>query len=135
MKPTTRALIVPLLALLAHAPAWSADTPGDTYLAYHKLVVSAKQLSDLDPLLCQKHRQTDASLPPEKQEQVLSLMQKHIPTEVEYLKTVPHGADKADVYVASKGGKKLFGRVEMVREDGAWKLLKEHWSSHDTTPR
>ena len=118
------------LSLLLGGTAWAADAAGEAYLGYHKLVVGAKSLSDLDPLLCRKNRETDASLPADKQAKILSLMQGNIPADVEYLRTTTRDASHADVFVTSKGGKKLYGRVEMVLEDGEWKVVKEHWKSH-----
>lgn len=124
-----------VVLVVAALPARAADAPAPVFLAYHKVAIAATDLSELYPYLASASLKKMQSLTPEQRTQVLAMMQQMSVSEPHLVKTVLNG-DKAFVYVEGIGPNPFthkeemnYGKVDMVRESGAWKVLKEHWAS------
>jgi len=127
-------LILTTVAVLA------ADAPADVYLKYHKTVLSADDPAALLPYLSTGGRQKLAGMPSEQRVQVLGLMKALAARNVKVVKT-QIDEDKAMLYLQGLTKNLLndrdetsYGRVEMVREAGVWKVDGEHWGSDNKPP-
>ena len=134
-----RALTLALALVLFVIPAAVAvaqpapKTPTEAYLGYRAALLKAKSLNDLKPWLSKDGFAQLESLPADQRGMMFEMV-KDMSSAVTNLKVVGETVtgDKAEVRVqATDTGDKSTQRatVEIVREGGVWKFVKEHWGN------
>ncbi len=131
-----RSFAVGLMILLAGAASALADgepakSPTQTYLDYHAAVLKAQTLSEVLPYLSAAYRGMLESRP-----------KKDLPVWLERLKETANvkdlkigketiAADKCALEgtAMSARGNAIHGKINLVKESGAWKLDEEFWAS------
>jgi hypothetical protein len=129
-----RLLVVPLLIGLTALPAL-AQKPGQTasqfYLSYRTAFDKAKSIDDLKPFMSKETLdQIDATPAAERSKMFEMIKMMGALTGVKVLKEAP-GPKGATLTVEGidSDKKKATGTVEIVKENGAWKLGGESWKS------
>ncbi len=115
-----------------------ADTsPSKAYLDIHTKELAAKSYEDILPLRSKSSIANDKPMSDEEKKQIFPLFHMTLPEEVTVTKEEIKG-DKAILNVKAAPPKDLkpgstettTGIVDMVLEDGQWKLDTEKWESH-----
>jgi hypothetical protein len=122
--------------LLTMAAACSqAATPTGVYTAYRKAFDQAKTVDELAPYMDQGTLARVAAAPA-KEKQGFFLMMKAM-TEIVDLKVVKETVTGQEAVVEAKGLNVAMGRdsratVQLVKENGAWKIKNESWKEDET---
>jgi hypothetical protein len=88
-------------------------------------------MDDILPLMSAKKREEATSIPAADREEMFKLI-KSMSVELKNVKVVKEEptSDGATLTVEALDGKtKMKGTVQVAKEDGAWKLVEESWSS------
>lgn len=130
----SRAFLAIVMSLCAQ-PAFCQSTPTEAYLELHKKELAAKSYADIIPLRARASLDND-NMSKEDQEKFFPLFKQLLVRDVKVLKETLDG-DKAILEVTAPPDKTLkpgdtettVGTIELLREDGTWKLSREKWSS------
>ena len=132
---TRAALAAAWLALAANAAAQGPaidgpGSPGRAYLDLRAVVEKAGAPEAVLPYLSSNYRRVVANLPRAERDAWLARM-KRVPPAQPRLQAQALAGDRGALGVVARDTThvKWSGRVEMVREDGAWKLADESWST------
>ena len=135
VRSAARALAAASLALAATlaAPAHAAGDPGPAALAYLDLRATAGKATRPEavlPRLSANYRRIVGSMPPGERDEWFLRFKRFPPSPVTIQAQAVAGDRGALGAVARDASHvKWSGRIEMVREGGAWKLDDERWSS------
>ena len=130
-----RAFLVALLAVALPAPALAAvgEEPGSPARAYVDLRAAAAKATSAEamlPYLSATYRRVIANLPAAERQDWLQRLKRMPPAPVK-IQAQALAGDRCALGVVTRDAAhvKWSGRVEMVREGGAWKLADESWKS------
>jgi hypothetical protein len=119
---------------MAHAgqPA-AGKSPGETYLAYRAAMLKAKSVENLLPWLSKEARAQIEESPKDERPMMFEFMQEMAGgmSDVKVVNESVKG-DTATVEVEATDAaakSKIRGKINMAREDGAWKVVRENWGS------
>lgn len=133
-----RAFVVALAALAlpafaAAAVGEEAGTPARAYLDLRAAVGKATTAEAMFPYLSATYRRVVSNLPAAERNDWLQRLKRVPPAEVK-IQAQALAGDRCALGVITRDAShvKWSGRVEMVREGGAWKLADESWK---TEPR
>lgn len=120
-------------ALLLTSAAMSAQAPAQTasqfYLEYRKAFDAAKRVEDLLPFLSAETRARIEATPAAERPRMFDIIKTMgALTRLKVLSEapMPQGVTLT-VDAVDPTGENTSGTIEIVREDGAWKLRKESW--------
>jgi hypothetical protein len=127
------ALAVAVLALAGAASATLIDQPGSAGRAYLDLRAAAERATTVDavlPLLSANYRRVVSNLPRAERDAWLARFKRVPPAPVK-LQAEAQAGDRSTLGAVVRDAThvKWSGRVEMVREGGAWKLADEAWTT------
>ena len=134
--PTPRAALAACAVALALASGPAAavgDEPGSPGRAYLELRATVEKTSSPDavfPYLSGNYRRVVSNLPKAERDAWLARMKRVPPAQVK-IQAQALAGDRAALGVVARDAThiKWSGRVEMVREGGAWKLADEAWTT------
>jgi hypothetical protein len=132
----TRALVRTIAAILVLAGGIAAaqkgsQTASQFYLDYRKAFDKATKIDDLMPYMSTKTPGPDASMSAADKDKMFKMVKAmNTYTNVKIVKETPT-KDGATLTVEGVDADKAQakGTVELVKEKGEWKILKESWSS------
>lgn len=159
MKTKSRAaslslLISGLAICLFPSMSFGADakaTPESVYNKYHRAMVNAKTFEDVTPFLTAKTVKEMKDTPAQERTMMFGVIKDICPKEVHVVSSKIEG-EKANLKLIVGDGKPVFierplvgktkeetkGEVNMVIENGEWKVDKESWKTNsvsaDATP-
>lgn len=123
-------LPVVLLATSVFAQA-PAATASDFYMQYRKAFAAAKKIEDVMPYMSADTRKQIESTPPAERGQMFEMIKMMgALTNVKIVKearTATGATLTVDAIDADKA--KTTGTIDIVKENGAWKLGKESWTT------
>ena len=127
------ALAAACVALATSAAAQAIDAPGSpgrTYLDMRTAVEKASSPDAVVPYLSANYRRVVAGLPKVERDGWLARL-KRTPPVPPKLQAQALAGDRCALGVVARDAShvKWSGRVEMVREGGAWKLADESWTT------
>ena len=123
-------------ALLAGASAASAQGSSETasqfYMRYRAAFDKAKAFEEIAPFMSAKTRKDMESRPADQRKKMFAFVQ--VMSAVKDAKVVKEektaaGATLTVEAISTMEGGKTTGTITLVREDGAWKVDSESWSS------
>ena len=121
-----------LIAWIALSPAALAQTktPTQAYLEYQDALAKATKLSEVLPYLSSAYRAMLESRPKADQPVWLKRLQESAVTDLKVTKETIAG-DKCTLEgtATSARGNAVRGKVNLVKEGGAWKLDEEFWAT------
>jgi len=134
--PTPRAALAACavaLALAAGPAAAVGDEPGSPGRAYLELRATVEKTSSPDavfPYLSGNYRRVVSNLPKAERDAWLARLKRVPPAQVK-LQAQAMAGDRCALGAVARDAShvKWSGRVEMVREGGAWKLADESWTT------
>ena len=130
-----------LASLCTLAPAISADeagVPKSVYIKYHDVLKKAQSVDEIKPFLTKERVAQIESTPKDQADVMFQMIKEMLPEKVEFQSEAIDG-DKAKLeftgetavpHIAKDLGKqteKQTGKIDMVREDGNWKIGHEDW--------
>lgn len=124
------ALVSGLVTTPVHAQK-ADQTASQFFLAYRAAFDKAKSIDELLPYMAKKNVDQVKATPPAQRAQMFGMIKEMgALTNVKIVKEAKNG-DGATLTVDALGPDKAktTGTIEIVKEDGAWKLGKENWSS------
>ncbi len=136
LNRSMRALFLAVaLTLPCLSPVLADTTPGQAYLELHKKELAAKSYADIAVLRAKASIAQD-KMDPKEQDQLFPLLKSLMPHDVTVVSEKVTG-DSATLNVVAapdpslKPGDKetTTGVVELLKEDGQWKLNREKWDS------
>jgi hypothetical protein len=115
-------------SLCAQAPTQSAS---DFYLQYRKAFDSAKKIDDVLPFMSADTTKQIMATPPAERGQMFEMIKMMgALTNVKITKEAPSATGATLTVTALDSDKKnSTGTIDIVRENGKWKLGQENWSS------
>jgi Domain of unknown function (DUF4878) len=127
------ALVLALLVTGAWRQAPPAQTATQFYKTYQAACAKATKVDDLLPFLAADQKKEIEATPADKRPQMFDMikMMMSMHTDVTVVKE-DHNADGTATLTLSgvdSDKKKASGKVNVVKEGGAWKVGKESWSS------
>lgn len=133
-RPFVEIVLLAVLVAVAGAPigAQSASqTPTQFYMAYRTAFDKAKTVADIRPFQSKSVKaQVDATPAAERAEMFEMIKMMGALTGVKVVKeTVTAGGATLQVEALDSDKAKTKGTITLVKEDGAWKIDKEKWSS------
>ena len=119
-----------LAAGAAQAALDSPGSPGRAYLDMRAAVQKATTPDTVFPYLSANYRRVVSNLPKGERETWLARL-KRVPPAVPHLQAQAMAEDRCALGVVARDAShvKWSGRVEMVREGGAWRLADESWTT------
>jgi hypothetical protein len=118
-------------AAFAGPPA--KQTATQFYMAYRAAFDKASKIDDILPYMSAERRKEVASTPAEDRDKMfgmIKMMDTHTKVKVLREDTQADGSVVLGVSAYDTGEKKdVSAKVTVVKEDGAWKLSKESWTS------
>jgi hypothetical protein len=132
-RPWRAALAALAFAFAGGATAALIDEPGSPGRAYLDLRAAAERATTADavlPLLSANYRRVLTNLPKVERDAWLARF-KRVPPGPAKLQAQALAGDRCTLGVVARDPThiKWSGRVEMVRESGAWKLADESWTT------
>jgi hypothetical protein len=114
-------------ALPAFAQAKAASPAVEFYTAYRAAWAAAKSFQDIVKLHSKASAAQLAKIPADQQKMMFQMSKEMDPKDVKVVKetATPNGA-VLDL-TGTADGKTVKGTAELVKEDGAWKMVKEDW--------
>jgi hypothetical protein len=133
IRPALLSLAIMALLIPAAMPA-HAQPPGQTaadfYLAYRTVFDKAKSVDELLPYMATATRAKVEATPAEERAEMFDMIKTFDTTRS--IKVLKEAKTETGVTLTVEGvdedGAKLKGTIEIVKENGAWKLAKERWS-------
>jgi hypothetical protein len=127
------ALCAVALALAGAPSAAVVDEPGSPGRAYLELRATVEKTSSPDavlPYLSGNYRRVVANLPKAERDAWLARLKRVPPAQVK-LQAQALAGDRCALGAVARDATHLkwSGRIEMVREGGAWKLADERWTT------
>jgi hypothetical protein len=122
-------LAAPLSAFIAVSAQTPAQTASQFYLEYRKAFDASKRVEDLLPFMAAETRARIEATPSAERPRMFDIIKTmgaltHVKVVNEA--RMPQGATLT-VDALDPTGEKTTGTIEIVREEGAWKLRKESW--------
>jgi Domain of unknown function (DUF4878) len=120
-----------LVSLVAQPAPAQTETASQFYMRYRTAFDSAKKIEDLTPFLSKKSLDMVNATPAAERPKFFEMMKMMGSiTDVKILKETKT-ADGATLAVEALGPdkQKTSGKIDVVKEGGAWKLGNENWSS------
>jgi hypothetical protein len=135
--PTRPVVKLVLLAMLCAAASTviaaqqAAQTPTQFYMAYRAAFDKAKTVADIRPFQSKSvQAQIDATPAAERAQMFEMIKMMGALTNVKVVKeTLTATGATLQVEALDSDKKKTTGNITIVKEDGAWKINKESWSS------
>jgi hypothetical protein len=127
----TASLAVTGVALDGGQPA-AGKQPGETYLAYRAAMLKAKSIEAMTPWLAREARAQVDEMPEEERPMMFEFLQE-MSGAITNVKVVGEKVDGDTALVQVEGTNQtqaqVTGKIEMAREDGAWRVVRENWGS------
>jgi hypothetical protein len=138
-KKTTCAAAALIVIIALTCPLLAGDDakkPGEVYIEYRAVMETAESLDEVTPYFC-KERLEEVQATPEEESAMMWEFMKMMMGGVSDLKILDETWDGEDKVVLQVEGlqtqegetSKLTGEVTMLKEDGAWKIGKEKFTS------
>jgi len=119
-----------LCAGVQRLAAADARTPTQAYLAYNAALGTATKLADILPFLSKEYRAMLESRPKADQPTWLERLKDSRMKDVKVTgETVSGNTCTLQATGTSARGNAMKGKIQLVKEDGAWKLDEEGWST------
>lgn len=106
------------------------QTATDFYMSYRQVLAKAKVVEDLLPHMSKETRAKVEAMPKDERPMILGFVQEM--SKMTGLKVVKEEKTAGGVTLTvegMQGGEKMTGRVQIVKEDGTWKMGRESWSN------
>ena len=135
MSTTGRAVRLVVLCLVAcgwatAAAAQSKQTASEFYLAYRSALEKATSIDDLAPMMSKDVRAQVESTPADQRQAMFEFVKEMAGLmKVKVVKEAKTANGVTLTVEGTAGAEKRTGQVQIVQEDGAWKMGKESWSS------
>jgi hypothetical protein len=104
-------------------------TPGQVFLEYRAAFEKAKTVDEILPFMDKTTKAEILKTPATERKQMFSMMQ--MMSDARSVKVVKETTNDKGVELAVEGTtpdkKKSTGKIQMVKEAGAWKVAKESW--------
>ncbi len=123
-------LAILIVAAFVAVPALSAQkgTATEFYNSYRAAWAKAKSFQDILSFHSKASQAKLATIPADQQAMMFGMAKEMDPTDVKVVKetATPTGAT-LDLTGVGSDKKPVTGTAELVKEDGAWKMVKESW--------
>ena len=139
IRPLTAAHAGALLALVCAValpafaqPAASYKTGSEFYLAYRAAFDKATSIDELLPWVAKERREVIATAPAAERKEGFDMMKMFDDRRsVTVVKETPSatGAELQVEGVSAESQAKATGVITLLKEDGAWKIVRESWKS------
>jgi hypothetical protein len=120
---------IAVVCVAASGLAQTVKTPGQVFLEYRATFEKAKAVDEILPFMSKETKAEIAKSPAAERKQMFSMMQAM--SDARGVKVVKETKNdkgvELDVEGTTPDKKKSTGKIQMVKEDGAWKVSRESW--------
>jgi hypothetical protein len=122
------ALVVAAVFVVATLPLAAQGTATEFYKTYRTAWAKAKSFQDIVQFHSKASKAELARIPADQQKMMFQMSKQMDPTDVKVVKETAT-ATGATLALSGVGPDKkaVTGKAEIVKEDGAWKMVKEDW--------
>ena len=118
-------------AVVTATAAQSNQTASEFYMTYRSAFAKAKSIDDVIPYMSKEVRAKVESTPAAERPKMFEFVKEMASsmTNVKVMKETKTDTGVMLTVEAMEGKDKMTGQVQIVREDGAWKVGRESWSN------
>lgn len=135
MTTCKRALVLlfPLLLACSATRALAEETPAQAYKAYHEALLRANSFADISPYLSKATRASIVDKKESEKRGVLAMVKFLTPRDIRVVRETVNGnqavleVEEAGTASPSPSPSGFRGTIEMVLEEGRWKVGHEKW--------